>query len=267
MNNVTTPLPLSPSGRRYGYRRDKPDHRDLSVRSFKLTSPPELPRQVNLINFLGDVKDQGDLGACTAFAGCGMREFLRKKYQPTLPFATLSPLFLYYQERLFDGSPIGIDTGSTGRSSVHVMNTIGVCSEFYDPYLPGSFSVAPTPVQLADAATYKSGAYHRLQTVLDMKECLASGYVFVVGFSVYESFESDWSVPGYMPVPNKKKEDLLGGHEVLFVGYDDDKSAFLVRNSWGTGWGLGGNFWYPYSTAADHSLTMDAWIQHLGHRW
>lgn len=260
-------LPLSPYGRRYGYKRDKPDERDLSVRHFHLTAPPALPREVNLVQYTGPVKNQGDLGACTAFAGCGMREFLQKRWMPHHPFAPLSPLFLYYQERLFDGTLAQGDTGSTGRTSVHCMNTVGVCSEFYDPYVPGSFDVAPTPVQLADASTYRSGAYHRLQTVLDMKECLASGYVFVVGFTVYESFESDWKVTGYMPVPNKHKESLLGGHEVLFVGYDDDKSAFLVRNSWGPEWGLEGNFWFSYQAAADHSLVQDAWINHLGKAW
>ena len=260
-------LHRSPAGRRYGYLRDRADHRDLSLRTLRFALPQNLPSSVDLSPYTGPVKDQGDLGACTAFAGTGLREFLLKRYQPHLDFTPLSPLFLYYLERQFDGSLTLGDTGSTGRTSVHCMNTFGVCPESKDPYDPQQFTVAPTPDQITAAEAYKSGAYHRLQTVGDMRSCLASGYAFLVGFTVYASFESTWSTPGYMPVPNFDREYQLGGHEVLFIGYDDDKSAFLVRNSWGPSWGLSGNFYFPYSAAADSRILMDAWIQHLGRPW
>jgi C1A family cysteine protease len=59
-----------------------------------------------------------------------------------------------------------------------------------------------------------------------------------------------------MPKPT---ENVLGGHAVLAVGYDDSKSAVLVRNSWGSGWGLNGYFWLPYDYITNPNLADDMW--------
>jgi len=40
--------------------------------------------------------------------------------------------------------------------------------------------------------------------------------------------------------------NLSGGHAMVLVGYDDSKSAFRVRNSWGTNWGDKGSIWVDY---------------------
>jgi C1A family cysteine protease len=59
-----------------------------------------------------------------------------------------------------------------------------------------------------------------------------------------------------MPKPN---EQLEGGHAVLAVGYDDVNQWFIVRNSWGTGWGMKGYFTLPYSYLLDQNLSDDFW--------
>lgn len=257
-------LLLSPKGRRYGYRKDALDVRDNHFNQIMRVSDFNSSSSIDLEQFCGPVKDQGNLGACTAFAGCGMREFLARKYENQSP--VLSPLFLYYKERELDQDLNLGDTGSFGRTSCRAMNQFGVCLESTDTYNPSEYQLPPTSAQLDEAIKYKSGAYHRLIDINDMKGCLASGYVFVTGFSVYESFESDWSVKGYMPLP-AHGEKCLGGHEVLFIGYDDSKSAFKVRNSWGPEWALGGNFYFPYSAVQDPKIFQDAWMQHLGKKW
>ena len=69
-------------------------------------------------------------------------------------------------------------------------------------------------------------------------------------------------------MPNKKKEKLLGGHAVMGIGYDDEKQQVIVRNSWGTGWGLSGNlsgyFAMPYEFISDSNLAWDFWTVSLG---
>ena len=45
----------------------------------------------------------------------------------------------------------------------------------------------------------------------------------------------------------------------MAVGYDDAKKRFLVRNSWGTRWGLDGYFWIPYAYLSDRNLSDDFW--------
>src|SRR5260370_2581404 len=80
-----------------------------------------------------------------------------------------------------------------------------------------------------------------------MKGCLASGYPFVFGFSVYESFESQQvAQTGHVPMPHPG-EKQIGGHAVLAVGYDDAHNWLLHRNSWGDGWGMARYFTIPYT--------------------
>src|SRR5256885_3072046 len=155
-------LPLSPSGRRYGYLRDSTDYRDHGVARF-LVQQKKHPPIVDLEGYCGPVKDQGDLGACTAFAGCGMREFLSRRYPDKEKTAStaapvFSPLFLYYKEREADGN-VSEDSGSWGRTSVRVMHRVGVCLEFEDPYKPRNFLHKPTDAQLVEALPNRAGAY------------------------------------------------------------------------------------------------------------
>jgi C1A family cysteine protease len=80
---------------------------------------------------------------------------------------------------------------------------------------------------------------------------------------VYESFESDQvasSGTANMPGPD---ETALGGHAVMAVGYDDAKSRFIVRNSWGAGWGMSGYFTIPYAYVSNADLAADFWTIRL----
>jgi C1A family cysteine protease len=48
-------------------------------------------------------------------------------------------------------------------------------------------------------------------------------------------------------------------HAVTIIGWDDEKGAWLVRNSWGTQWGLSGYMWIKYQS---NSIgTEAAWIR------
>jgi C1A family cysteine protease len=73
-----------------------------------------------------------------------------------------------------------------------------------------------------------------------MEGCLADGFPFVFGFTVYDSFESaEVARTGGLQMP-KPIEGVVGGHAVLAVGYDDKTERFTVRNSWGASWGKRG---------------------------
>ena len=60
-------------------------------------------------------------------------------------------------------------------------------------------------------------------------------------------------------MPDLAKESALGGHAVMAVGFEDSTNRFLVRNSWGSGWGMGGYFTIPYDYVLNNSLTDDFW--------
>jgi len=102
-------------------------------------------------------------------------------------------------------------------------------------------------------------AYQRLYTLDEMLGCLADGFPFEFGFSVYESFESDQVArTGLVPMP-KRGESLLGGHAVVGVGYDQATERLIVRNSWGVGWGDKGYFYLPFAYASNRNLSDDFW--------
>jgi C1A family cysteine protease len=130
----------------------------------------------------------------------------------------------------------------------------------YSDQNPGPFLERPSPAVYTEALKHKVTSYQRVaRSLSQMKGCLASGYPFVFGFSVYESFESEEvAKTGQAPMPGPS-EALLGGHAVLAVGYDDSRQRFLVRNSWGASWGTGGHFTLPYTYLLDTNLSDDFW--------
>jgi C1A family cysteine protease len=96
-------------------------------------------------------------------------------------------------------------------------------------------------------------------TTDEMRTCLAEGFPFVFGFTVYTAFET--SVVGKSGVLNMpaKGEKVLGGHPVMCVGYDDTEQRFLIRNSWGADWSKQGYFTMPYAYLGDRNLSDDFW--------
>ncbi len=46
---------------------------------------------------------------------------------------------------------------------------------------------------------------------------------------------------------------------MLAVGYDETQQRFIVRNSWGEGWGMDGYFTMPYPYLLQGTLSGDLW--------
>ena len=121
----------------------------------------------------------------------------------------------------------------------------------------------PTANAYKEALKHQAITYQRLTMSLShMKGCLAAGYPFVFGFTVYESFESQAVTKnGKVPMP-KHGEKSLGGHAVLTVGYNDSSQQFIVMNSWSTKWGDKGYFYMPYAYLTNTGLASDFWTVH-----
>lgn len=243
--------------RKYGFKSSPKDERDLHAKE-AFSIDLNLPTSVDLEAWMGPVKDQGHEGSCTAHAGSENLEFLFRKIKNES--WVFSPQFLYYKEREMDGSLPG-DSGSYGRTSVKCMQKFGCDLLSDDPYDTTKMDVPPNRAQEYVAAQYKAGAYHALKDINEMKSCLASGFAFLLGFDVYENFESI-GADGIAPPPEGQ---ILGGHEVLVIGYDDSTGRFKVRNSWGSGWGSHGNFFMAYNDLL--KVMSEAWIQHFGKPW
>ena len=242
--------------KRFGWTPDLPDARDF------MYSAPEavlttLPKKVDLRSKMPKVYDQGQLGSCTANAIGAAFEFgqVKQGLKDFMP----SRLFIYYNERAMEGT-IDTDSGAMIRDGMKSISKLGVCTEDTWPYEISQFTQKPPAKAYTEAKKHQALVYRRVNGQLhQMQGCLAQGYPFVFGFSVYESFMSpEVAKTGKVPLP-PRGEQLIGGHAVLAVGYDDAEQSFIVRNSWGTGWGIKGYCLMPYGYLTDPQLARDFW--------
>jgi C1A family cysteine protease len=240
----------------YGWLPDLPDHRDLF---YSAVAPrmAALPRKVDMRSKCSPVEDQGQLGSCTANALVGGLEFLEIK--DGAPFVDLSRLFVYYNERVIEGT-VDQDSGAFIRDGIKTLAKQGVCTETEWPYKVSKFAKKPSRACYRTAKKHRIVSYHRITTVDEMRNCLAEGFPFVFGFTVYEAFESAAVArSGVLNMPGPK-EKVVGGHAVMGVGYDDGARRFIIRNSWGSDWGQKGYFTIPYDYLdAANNLADDFW--------
>lgn len=244
----------------YGWIHDIPDQRD-HLYAAPVAALQALPASADLRSQCPPVYDQGQLGSCTANAIAAAMQFerMKQKLNDFIP----SRLFIYYNERLIEGT-VNSDSGAMIRDGIKSVGNQGDCPETEWPYNIANFAEKPPAKCYRDAVKHKAILYQRLiRNLNQMRGCLAAGYPFTVGFSVYESFESQQvSQTGNAPMP-AAGEKLLGGHAVLAVGYDDSQQRFILRNSWGSNWGMQGYFTLPYAYLNDSNLSDDFWTIRL----
>jgi C1A family cysteine protease len=241
----------------YGWNRDLPDARDYLYAAPLMRFPKGLPSSVDLRSECPPIYDQGQLGSCTGNGIAGAIEFDQRK-QGTKEF-TPSRLFIYYNERVMENT-VNQDAGAQVRDGIKSVATIGAPPETDWPYDITRFKDAPSQGAYSDAKLDLVTSYSRVaQNLTQMQGCLAEGYPFVFGFTVYESFEGDdVARTGIVPMPGTD-ETVVGGHCVVAVGYDDTKRTFIIRNSWGTDWGIKGYCMMPYEYLLASNLSSDFW--------
>src|SRR5438309_299562 len=224
------------SGKGFGWIPDLPDLRDF-LYAAPVAMLRALPPRVDLRRQCPSIYDQGQLGSCTANAIGGAIEFDQMKQGLPQIFVP-SRLFIYYNERVMEGT-VNSDSGAMIRDGIKSVAHQGVCPETEWPYDITKFTNKPSASCYTDALKDRAVAYQRVIPLLNqLKGCLAAGYPFVFGFTVYESFESQQVTnTGHAPMP-ATSEQVLGGHAVLCVGYEDAHQWFICRNSWGDAWGM-----------------------------
>lgn len=281
-----------------GWLPDYPDIRDYTFGSQRLLEKKDiqslisplrlekavqksLPEKADLRRWCSPVENQGDLGSCTANAGVGMVEYYEKRAFGK--HIEASRLFLYKATRNL--AEIRGDGGAFIRSTMGALVLFGVPPEKYWPYTDRTteFDKEPSAFCYSFAENYKSIKYFRHdppqlsgEMVLDsVKKSLVAGVPSMFGFTVYNSIEQA-AETGEIPFPCDE-ERVLGGHAIVAVGYDDNKSiknrdcdmgtpgALLIRNSWGSDWGDKGYGWLPYDYVKKR-VAVDFWSM-LQQKW
>ena len=201
-----------------------------------------------------NIYDQGELGSCTANALAQAIRILKPDFEP-------SRLFIYYNELIIesDNSDDIEDNGANVFDGCTYISKHGVCEENLWPYDITKFNIKPPIIAYNEAEHNKIISFNiisRNNNYIDsLKKTLVNGSPILLAILIFESFESyEVSQTGNIPIPNEN-EKCLGGHEVLIIGYDDDKKVFNLVNSWSDNWGDKGFFILPYSYIENSNLT------------
>lgn len=255
---VTTPRKSFQQPGGLGWQADRPDPRDYfaAVRpAFKA-----LPDVVDLRPMCPPVYNQGSLGSCTAQSVSFLAQFTdaEEKGVGRLP----SRLYVYYNTRVLQNS-VNEDTGASIRNAMKALAVHGYCRSTSHTDDNTKFKVKPSAAAYAEGDARKlpaKGYFRVMQNTQAICEQINAGNPVVFGFTVFESFMSAAvRRTGIVPMPNPSKEKDVGGHATAIVGYDLPRGVFIVRNSWGTAWGMKGYCEMPIAMVTNSRIASDFW--------
>ncbi len=241
-----------------GYRRGRRDPRDHLLASAHPYEAARLPPQGSTRTvYAPPIRDQGQIGSCTANAGCTAAGFLYHA-QTSRPDPLFSRLDLYAGTRELEGTPLREDSGCSVRDVFKAMSRFGVCLEKTWPYVESHFSQPPPRQALAEALQHRAIMYLSCRTLDDIRASIAAGFPTIGGFTCYESLQSEEvGRTGDVPFPVSTEAEI-GGHCVYFDGYDDAREELTFQNSWGPSWGTNGYGTLPYRYVRE-GLADDFW--------
>lgn len=226
------------------------------------------------------VRDQGQIGSCTSFCGVEAYEigyYYKNGTYPTL----LSPAFIYYEERVnILHQRITADNGANMVNIGQALQKYGDCFESLYVYPSSDRSTAyktpPSSSAISNALGYKVTGYTLVNSgdTAAVKNLLRNNVPVMMGFNVYDKTSTYQYFEGlnttsytYNPLTSSgalaSGVTLLGGHAVPLIGYDDNRKAFLVQNSWGTSWGNNGFFYLPYSVFMSTKIVPQGGVYYL----
>ena len=226
---------------KFGVIPSKRDDRDYLF----ILPPVSLPAVVDNSQYY-NVKYQGNIGSCGAFAAINGLEHLDKVREPKR-VAELSEAFMYWKVRQSDYmNTFPVDSGSNGRNLMKVLNKEGAILDSFYPYSGSTFNDGPksNSVFISWVAKFwKIKKYEKCLDLTSIKNSLSLNKPVWLGVSCQES----WYYYGYEGILEyDSSKPSIGGHAIALVGYDDSKNAFKFVNSWGTNWGDNGFGYLSY---------------------
>jgi len=205
----------------------------------------DIPTEADLSDKMPEVGNQGDQQSCVAWAIA----YAMKGYQENLQLGEplkFSPSFVYNQINGGKNVPTQVTDG------LNVLSEQGVCLMDEMPYKENGYDEKPNAEAKRSAKRFRIAEWRRVNT-MDIKEIkthLAAGLPVVIGAMVTQEFIEKGYTDGADFIW-KKNGESVGGHAMLVVGYDDEKHAFKLINSWGKNWGDKGYGWVDYDLFPD----------------
>jgi C1A family cysteine protease len=221
-----------------------------AVAAGAVAAPAALPASVDLRAAWWDIGDQKDTGSCVGWSSTdGVARYMFVKANRLAQANHLSPRFTWMASKETDTLVSKPETmidgaGTTLKAAMDILRNFGAVPNTLLPFaIAGSeMYTGDENAFFATAATRKIAAYYNMQrNFAQWRAWLAAHGPILVGLNVDHTWDNATNTNGildtFMP------GTVRGGHAVALVGYRAD-GRFIVRNSWGTGWGDKG-FAYP----------------------
>jgi len=186
-------------------------------------------------SFVTAIKNQGSCGSCWAFSMAGALESyaMRTENKPGANIDLSEQVML---------SCSGVGSCQGGQMDASFIKSPGLPPESYYPYTGTNGSCSSAAAGWQKVAK-KVAAWNSVPASTPaLKQALVQHGPLPTAFYVYEDFMYYKS-----GVYTHTTGSQVGAHAVLIVGYDDAGQYFVVKNSWGTGWGENGFFKIAYS--------------------
>ncbi len=198
-----------------------------------------IPTTLDLRPDLQPIRNQGSQGTCYAQTVACVKEWQEKKDSGFDEY--MSPQFFYNNRtNNHDDNPRN-DDGMFGRDVMKLMLAVGICRESKYPYgvIQKRYDIPQSCFE--EAKKHKIKSYAKIKDLEALKESLVKNGPALIAFPTYNLGPYFWRNLG---------ESRRGGHAVTVVGYN--QIGFIIRNSWGTGWGNQGYTTYPFHEWGSH---------------
>lgn len=224
-----------------------------AVESSALGAPlAALPSSVDLRAAWWTVGDQEQTGSCVGWASTdGVARYQFVKAGRLAQTARLSPRFTWMASKETDefvGRPGTVieEAGTSLKAALDILRKFGAVPEDLLPFhISTNLYLGEENTFYATAATRKIAAYFNLRKNLgNWRSWLANTGPILVALRVDDTWGNATATAGLLDT--FQPSTVRGGHAVVCVGYRTD-GRFILRNSWGTGWGDRG---FGYASAS-----------------
>ncbi len=216
----------------------------------------------------GQILDQGNEGSCVENAVVSSIDMLMRLAGH--PIDALSRQQLYNDQRQLIGH-FDTDWGSGTEATLFVGKNTGIAYERSFAYGPDTLFTHPSATVEAEASQHKITSYTQLNPsvsyvgfVAETKQALSQGKTVLCSFHVHDFIFNETG-----PLAGQINYGFTGtnnsGHCVVIVGVDDNLNggSYIIKNSWGTGWGDNGYGTIRYdqfAVSATHDDLESLWV-------
>lgn len=207
------------------------------------------PSSADLSNWFPIAGNQGTQGSCVAWACCALKAYYEAKEVGSSASSlnlAFSPSFIYNQIKIST-----CEKGSFLEKALTFLETDGVCELKDFPYNPNNCSNFPSGTIKSQALNFRNAGHNRV----DFKNLNLLKAQLVAENPIIFLMDVDNAIQYFTGDGLYLANGIYGGvHCMVIAGYDDNKSAFKVFNSYGSSWGNNGYCWIPYTTLINKTL-------------